>query len=128
MATAKKEAPEESYLPPEDNSTEGWDTVRGESPTVVVFDTFGDRFTGTYQGPEVIENPSAQEGDDKEFTRHNFTGLDGKPYAINDSYALGEALRKADAVGLLTRITYVKDIPSKRGNPLKDLKVEVKRS
>lgn len=121
---APEPSPDESELPPVDDSTEGWETVREESPTVIIFDTPGDRFTGVYQGKETIHNP--QDGED--FDRHRFTGLDSKPYAINDSWTLQDGLKDV-AVGSLVRLTYTKNVETGRKlNPMKDVKVEVKRN
>lgn len=124
MAPTKNQTVEPD-LPPVDESTEGWETIREESPTVIIFDEIGDQFTGRFNRADVIHNP--QDGED--FTRYVFTGLDDKPYAFNASYALDQALA-ADKVqpGDLVRLTYVKDIPVTKGNPLKDVKVEVKRA
>jgi hypothetical protein len=101
-----------------DDSTEGWETIREESPTMVIFDTVGESFTGDYLGHEVIHNPL----DDEDMSRHRFRGLDGELYALWESYALQDL--KPEHVGDRVRITYVKDIPSKKGNPVKDLKVQ----
>lgn len=111
--------------------TDEWTTIQEESPSVLVFDAIGDQFIGRYIGPEEV----TPEGDDP-FTRYTFraegnpeaTGLlDGTLVAINSSWRMESAMSKAQA-GELCRITYIKDIPTKRGlNPMKDFRVDVKR-
>jgi hypothetical protein len=100
---------------------EGWETVQDESPTVVIMETPGDALIGVYRGIETIEPEN-----DEPFNRHRFTGQDGRPLAMNSSYTLDRGLAKA-ATGDLVRVTLAKTIPSKKGNDLKDFKVQVKR-
>lgn len=102
-----------------------FETIVGESATTVIFDTVGESFTGRYVGEEHIDPDN---GKDEAFDRFTFRAKDGELYAITKSYKIADALEdvKPDT---WVRITYVKDIPTKRGlNPMKDLKVEVAKS
>lgn len=100
-----------------------WETVAEESATVVLFETPGDQFIGTYVGEDHIEPENGEP-----FDRFVFHDRTGAPVALNKSYKLEEAM-KAVEPGDLVRVTYMKDIPTRRGqNPLKDYKVEVARS
>jgi hypothetical protein len=101
-----------------------FDTLVDESPTTVIFDEIGDVFVGQYKGMDHIVPDN---GKDEPFDRYTFRARDGKPYAINRSYKLAEAMEKVQP-DQWVRITYVKDIQTARNlNPMKDLKVEVKR-
>jgi hypothetical protein len=115
---------DEPDYPPVDESTEGWETVQEESPTVIVFDTPGEHFTGIFRGEDHI----TPEDENKEpFSRFRFIGGDKKPYALNQSHNLRAGMQGVQ-VGELVRITYVKAIPVPgQPSPLKDHKVEVKR-
>lgn len=100
-----------------------WETTQEESPTRVVFDTPGDIFVGRYEGTLHI----APEGKD-EFDVFTFRGENGERYAINTSYRLLEAMEDVQP-GQWVRLTYVKDIETRRGlNPLKDFRVQVRKS
>ena len=105
-----------------DENGEGvWETVAEESPTVVLFNTVGDQLVGFYVGEDHIAPENGEE-----FDRYVFNSSTG-PVAVNKSYKLEEAMQKVQP-GDFCRITYVKEIPTKRGlNPLKDFRVEVKR-
>lgn len=98
-----------------------FETIADESPMRVVFDTLGDVFIGRYVGKDHI----TPENEDP-FDLFTFRGRDEKLYAVNTSYKLVEAMEKVQA-GQWVRLTYVKDIPSKKGNPMKDFKVDVKK-
>lgn len=128
---AAPEAPAVSGSP-DPSTDDGWTTVHAESAAVVIFNEPGDTFIGIYDGEEHIHPDSAADDSD-DFDRFRFTGTgaggfeDGKPYAINESYTLREAMAKVK-VGELCRIVYVKEIATKRSlNPLKDFRVDVKR-
>src|SRR6266511_1664922 len=76
-----------------------WETTMEESPTTVIFDSFGDVFKG------------------RDLAR----------YAVNKSYKLSQAMDKID-VGSWVKITYVKNIETSRGlQPMKDFQVDVRR-
>lgn len=108
-----------SALPPQDD---GWEVISEESPNVVIFDAVGDTWKGTYLRPHVIEPE-----DGESFTRYTFRGEDGELYDINAGYDLKESLEDI-APGTFVRITYVKDVPTKRKqNPMKSYRVEVKK-
>lgn len=101
-----------------------WETVAEESPTRVIFDTVGDTFVGQFKGEDHIEHEV--EGEDASFDLFLFRGRDGELYAINKSYKLIEAMEKVE-YDQWVRIQFVKEIPSRKGNPLKDFRVDVKR-
>lgn len=103
---------------------EDWefDTVTDETPTRIVMDTVGDRFIGEYLGMEHVTPPDGGE----EFDMFVFRGRDGNLYSLNTSYKLKNAFEDI-AEGVWVRVTFVKEIPVKKGNPMKDYKVDVKR-
>lgn len=101
-----------------------FETIVDESPTRVLFTDFGDTFVGEYLGIQHIEQPVDEDGKDQSFDLHNFRGRDGGLYALNDNYKLNNALQ--DYKGEWMRLTYVRDIPVKKGNPMKDIKVEIR--
>lgn len=129
MAGTTRKPPAETENP----ASDGWTTVQEESPAVLVFENPGDQFVGRYIGPETV----TPEGEGEEpFTRYTFRAEgnpaeaeipDGTLVAINSSWRVESAMGKVEP-GDLTRITYTKDIKTKRGlNPLKDFRVDVKR-
>lgn len=134
MTTAKTQAktePTTEFVPDADVTVSPedweWDTVAEGTATRVVFDTIGDSFIGMYIGDEHIEQEPNAKGEDQSFDLFNFRGRDGERYAINKSYALEEAMEKVSE-GLWCRITYIRDIPTKRNqNPMKDFKVDVRK-
>jgi hypothetical protein len=101
-----------------------FDTLVEESPTMIIFDEIGDVFVGQYVGVEHIDPDN---GKDEPFDRFNFRARDGKLYGVNQSYQLVNAMEKVEP-GQWIRITYAKDIPTKRGlNPMKDFKIDVRK-
>jgi len=126
MAARKATKPVEPDISDVSTAPDEWEfeTVAEEAPTRVVFDEFGDVFVGQYVGTEHIEQPIDEKGIDQSFDLLNFRARDGQLYAINSSYKLVEAMGKVDE-GDWVRITYVKDLPTKRGlNPMKDFVVD----
>lgn len=126
----KKDAPVIDETPDVSSVPDDWEfeTIAEESATVIIFDTVGDQFVGQYKGVEHID-PGTVDNDGKStaFDRFLFTGRDGNPYAIPQSYKLNGAMEDVDE-DQWVRITYVKDIPTGRNlNPMKDFKVEVKK-
>ncbi len=109
------------------NAPEDWEfeTVVDKAAMLYEFDTIGDVFIGQFEGVDHI----VPDNGDPEFDRYNFRGRDGELYCINPSYKIqgaqeDELWNKGDWV----RMTYVADIPTKRGlNPMKDIKIEVRR-
>lgn len=104
-----------------------FETVVEESPTGVILEV-DDVFIGMYRGTEHIDMPEdpRQPGVDQSFDRFLFTGRDGQPYSINESYKLKEAF-DAIPTGKWVRIKCTKEIPTKRGqNPMKDFQVDVR--
>lgn len=127
MAVSKNKSVETTEVSTTDNqfaAPDDWqfETIRSEAATRVIFDTIGDSFVGQYEGIEHVTPPDGSE----EFDLWNFRGRDGVLYAINDSYSLTQA--KSDIkVGDWVRLTYMLDVPSKRGNPMKSLRIEIRR-
>lgn len=101
-----------------------WETVADESPSRVIFDTVGDVFVGRYVGDQHIEHE--EEGEDASFDLFLFRGRDEALYAVNKSYKLVEAMKNVNPDEWV-RIEFVKEIPVKKGNPLKDFRVLVRR-
>jgi hypothetical protein len=104
--------------------TEGWEwnTVADVEPTRVLFDTFGDQFVGQFMGLVTI----APDDGSEPFELYTFTATDGELYAINSSWKMNKGMKDVTP-GEWCRITYVKDIPSSKGNPVKDLRIDVRR-
>lgn len=110
---------------PDVSAPDEWEfeTLVDESPTMIIFDTIGDQFVGQYVEKQHIDPDN---GKDEPFDRFNFRARDGGLYGVNSSYQLVEALEKIEP-HTWVRITYVKDIPTKRGlNPMKDFKIDVR--
>lgn len=107
---------------------EGWETT-SESATNVNFDKDGDQFTGTYQG----ESDEFQ-GSDGPFRNYLFRSVgttdivDGELCSVSQSYTVRQGMASAK-VGDLVRLTRVREVPTRRGqNPMKDIKVQIKRA
>lgn len=123
-ATAQNATVEAANLVSEAPDEWEFETLVEESPTMVIFDTVGDVFVGQYVG---IEHIDPDNGKDEPFDRFNFRARDGELYALNSSYQLVDALKKVDP-GTWVRVTYIKDIPTKRGlNPMKDFRIDVRK-
>ena len=102
-----------------------WETIAEEAAIGVVFDEVGDVFIGAFIG---IEHISPEKDGQEPFDRYLFRAKDGKLYAIPQSYKLIEAMDKVQP-GQVTRIEYVKDIPTgRKQNPMKDFTVKVART
>lgn len=109
------------------NDAEEWDTVVDEAPIRIIMDTVGDAFIGDYDGVEHIpaeQNISKDHPEGEAFDLITFRGLDGRRYALNKSVKLERAM-EAIEVGSRVRVTLMKEIPTDRGNPMKDYKVDV---
>lgn len=103
---------------PDWNSVQ-WDTVAQEAGTRIVFDTIGDSFIGRYNGYRTVET-----ADGENFKVLTWTGTDGEPYETNAGYSLEQAFEDL-APGVITRVTYVKDVPTGQASPMKSFRVEV---
>jgi hypothetical protein len=134
IAFTPEEMESGAHLTP-DIIPEDWEfeTVVRESPTKVILDKIGDRFLGMYEGVETIVPESThvdtKTGEtvlDDPFNLHVFMARDGIRYAVNSGYKIDRALTD-DYIGRWVMLTYVQDIDSKKGNPMKDLRVDVKR-
>lgn len=103
-----------------------WDfeTVRDSTPTRVIFEEIGETFIGQYVGKELITPDNIDP-----FSMHVFKARDGERYAMSDSFALNDYFEDNadDAIGKWFRLTYVQDIPSKKGNPMKDIRIDVRK-
>src|SRR6202035_5937076 len=95
-----------------------WETVAEASPTRVIFDTIGDEFIGTYKGVSHIDPDN---GKDDPFDVLLFEGLDGELYSMSGTKLMKEFSKIPP--GTMSKITYVKDLPSNKGNPFKDMKI-----
>lgn len=102
-----------------------WEMVEEESPSRVIFDAIGDIFIGQFKSKIHIDQEPDPKGKDMSFDLWTFRGRDGALYAINDSYKMTIAMEKVK-LDDWCRITYIKDIPTNKGNPVKDLRVERK--
>jgi len=100
-----------------------FETIIEESPTHVVFDTEGDVFVGQYVDRVTIEPESGKDP----FDLFRFRGRDGELYAVNPSGKLDKGMSAVKA-GDWVRLTLIKFIPSTKGNPFKDFRVEVKKN
>jgi hypothetical protein len=100
-----------------------FETVAEESAIRVIMEDPGDVFIGQYVGTEHVEPDN---GKDDPFDLFTFRGRDGRLYSMNQSYKLTKAMDKVSP-DQWVRITLVKEIPSSKGNPVKDYRVEVKR-
>jgi hypothetical protein len=116
------------------SADESWEfeTVVEESPTVIIFDKIGDQFVGQYRGRETVSfetlDAETKQMKTETFDRFTFRARDKQLYAINSSFQLEQGMEKV-MEGDWARITYTKDIPTKRGlNPLKDFRIEVRKS
>lgn len=104
-----------------------FETVVDETPARVIFDNVGDTFVGQYVEMLHVEQEPDKNGVDQSFDLYVFRGRDGNLYSINRSFKMEKAMGKVE-IGDWCRITFVKEIDSNKGNPMKDLKVEVRRS
>lgn len=106
-----------------------WETARDETPTGVVFEAPGETFIGQYLERRTVAREPLADGTGGPFNLHVFTGRDGKPYALSDSFALDEAYEDGSLKsGQWVRITFIKEIKTKRGlNPMKDLKIDIRK-
>ncbi len=103
---------------------EVWTTVADESSAVLIMDTPGDQFTGTFLGSEGINPPTGEP-----FSRFIFRGEDGELYSMNKSHKLSQALDDVPE-GSRVRVTLIKFVTltgdgREDQNPMKDYRVEV---
>lgn len=115
---AEKKAPQ--------TADEEWETIAEAAPTKVGFDTFGDVFIGIKLGVEEVTDPNTA----KTWKVWLFTGvypdeLAGERCGVPGTYQLDNDLAKVPD-GHETRIEYVKDVPTRQGNPLKSFTVKAR--
>jgi len=94
--------------------------VKNEAP-VKVDTEVGDVFIGQFEGVNTV----APENGDDPFDMFHLRGRDGILYAFNSSYDLEKA-REVMPVGSWVRLTHMADVPTKKGNPMKSFRVEVR--
>lgn len=118
----------EETTPDVSTSPEGWEweTVHDESPTIVLFDQVGETFVGQEAGKKYVEMPPGDKGEDESFHIYLFRGRDGELYGMYESYAMTEGM-KAVPSGAWVRITFVSEIPVKKGQPMKNLRFDVRK-
>lgn len=122
MPMATSSVPEEAASSVDESSD--WTSALTEAPTMVVFDTLGDEFIGTYLGYELIQFTDPKEGE-KEFKQYKFVGTDGVIYGINSTYRIDKGMADVPE-GKLTRIVYVKDVDVNRPQPMRDFSIQYK--
>lgn len=103
------------------STEEEFETVT-ESRVKIVFDTIGDVWKGYYEGTEMITDPNTAE----EYKYLNFRDDDGEAFTTSASYILNQAFEKI-AIGMYVRIELTGLAESKRGNDLKQYKVQVRK-
>lgn len=100
-----------------------FETVIEETPAQIKLD-IGDSVILQFIEILHVDNPNKREDNDEEdFDLLVFRGRNGKPYSINPSFKLARDWGKIQPQDWV-RITLVGELPSKKGNPLKDYKVE----
>lgn len=101
-----------------------FETVTDETPTRISFDTFGESVILQYVEQIHVDQEPDKEGKDRSFDLLIWKGRDGKPYSLNVSYKLKQAMETV-VPGDWCRLTYIKDVPTARNmNPMQDIKVE----
>lgn len=116
-----------------------WTTVDEGAPTMVSFDTIGDVFIARYWKAETVTdpNPNPKTGEYDTWTQYLFhataetlteTGefTEGELLGITGTWAIDRAMKNVPE-GSLTRIEYVKDVDTNKGNPMKSFKVQYKK-
>lgn len=93
-----------------------------ESASKIIFDKQGDVFVGQYEGIQHIVPADGSE----EFDLFVFRGTDGELYSINASYNLRTGMEKVET-GQWCRITYVRDVDTRKGNPMKVYRIDVRK-
>lgn len=134
MVAAKQAAPVTPDIEPDADVTVApetweWDTVREQVPIGVVFDTIGDVFIGRFEKKHHVNREPNANGEDQSFDLYVFTGRNGLPYSLPNSYAMDEAYDdNLFTIGDWTRITYIKDVKTgRKQNDMKDLRIEVRK-
>lgn len=124
-ATDQTAAPEESVnLLSEVPDEFELETVVNESPSKVLLEEVGDRFFGQFVEIQHIDNPKkATDPDEEDFDLFVFRGRDNELYALNNSTQLAQSAAVFDA-GEWYLITLVSLIPGRKGNPLKNIRVQ----
>lgn len=104
-----------------------FETVIAETPAQVKLDV-GDSVILQYLYIQHVENPNKRDDNDEDdFDLIVFRGRDGELYSINPSAKLEREWGKVPTLAWV-RITLKGELPSKKGNPFKDYKVEVAKN
>jgi hypothetical protein len=104
--------------------TEGWEVASEEQPTMMVFDTLGDQFTGIYLGRKhIVPDDSEKDEFDQDLFQDPSTG---ELFAVNSGYNLRRALEEIEP-GKTCRLTYVKNVDTGQPSPMKSFRVETRK-
>lgn len=104
-----------------------WETVQDETPIGVVFEEIGDTFIGQYTGIRHVDREPSADGKDQSFDLFVFRGRDGKPYSLNNSFILAQAMGNVE-VGNWCRIKYVKNVEvANWSSPMKDFTIDIRK-
>lgn len=106
-----------------------WETIREEVPTGIQFTEKGESFVGNFVEKRHVDREPSADGTDQSFDIYVFTGRDGNPYSLSNSWALDEAYAGGRLVdGVWCRLEYVKDVKTARGlNDMKDIRVQIRK-
>jgi hypothetical protein len=108
------------------SAQDDWAVVSEEAPTMMQFDTLGESWEGWYLGSKMIANPTPDDPD-AEFQQCLFQGTDDEIYGLNPGYDLRNAMEEVPQ-GSYVRLTYVKDVPTGKPNPMRSFRVEINKS
>src|SRR5262245_38111076 len=104
-------------------------TIVEESPQTVVFEEPGDEFVGIFAGNQHVEpenqNVDKTHRDYVSFDQWLFRDREGTLVAIPATFKLDQAMMTIPD-GHMVRVQYIKDVPTGKGNPMKDFKVQSK--
>lgn len=103
-----------------------FETVSDEIPTRINFTDVGDSVVLQYNKEIYVEQEPDKDGKDQSFWLYLWVGRDGRPYSINKSWKLEQAMKDgAISKDDWCRLTFVKELETSRGlNAMKDIKVE----
>lgn len=106
-----------------------WETVVEESGRKITFEQPGDSFVGVYVGTTTIEQTGFEkDGTPKQaFDQQRFRDTEGNLWAINGGHKLREGLQAVEE-GEIVRIVYMGDIDTGQPSPMKDFRVDRKKS
>lgn len=108
---------------------EEWETQSDESPTLIQFEEPGEVFIGIKAGQRTLTDTEG-----KEFIMYTFRAIAQQDLGIDDSELCGiyESYKLKPLAeipdGTLTRIEFVKTVDVGRPQPMKDFKIQTKKS